>query len=696
MMEYDYKIERDEGKEEPKIYRPGPIPQELDNLVEIEGPNSSGKSTLLNIIALAFYALDNDAVEDPLEDEIRNLYESSHQDLSFEVSINSEDVKLTSEKDLENKDITVRDEENGKILTPETFQEQYNLIYDIPDEPLNRIEKIAKNVEEIQHSYATDVKNLMNKVRHEIDDINNRKNPQRLETARKKLKESKKDKNRVETELTNLKQRFDWLRDFTYAKYYEKYKQQYENKKEELEELEEELADVEDTDGEEETSSQLEKLHSDLEKLRDKRNATLELMESVFSEEDSDISVWRDMDLEPSQETDFHFSDNLDEEIENLRQKIKDREEEIENKDAFEQADFYKKMSSLLEEYKNKGVKLPGDVSVDDFLNELRSEQEKYHQLLKEKNRCNEAKEGLDEFEKKVEEIRDNRLEDIREMAEQGLGPSVAESQRQKLETVKKTRDRKKEKFEFYKEKYEERDEPSLEEVKEEASSYINKWQNSTEEELKEKISEVESQIESKEDKTSKLESNIQKYSDLKEKLENTEPHKYEEYSEDLEELHSTLQNLDKKLRRKFDQFIKAVISGNFNEENASDLQLEYNNALFTYLGKRMGTIRHDDEDYDVSEVDLIDRTIYTKSGTEIKFDDMGTGQSQSAYLKSLLNTEDDRKIIALFDEVAMMDSKSLEPVYEKLKSLRNEGKLALGIVVQHADDEIEVHKIGG
>ena len=65
----------------------------------------------------------------------------------------------------------------------------------------------------------------------------------------------------------------------------------------------------------------------------------------------------------------------------------------------------------------------------------------------------------------------------------------------------------------------------------------------------------------------------------------------------------------------------------------------------------------------------------------------MGTGQGQSAYLLGLLNTNDNRKIIALFDEVAMMDSVSLEPIYEKFKDLYDADRLLVGIVVQKADE---------
>lgn len=55
MINCDYILERDIGKNEKRIFKPGNIPKELPNIVCIEGPNSSGKSTLLNILALSMY-----------------------------------------------------------------------------------------------------------------------------------------------------------------------------------------------------------------------------------------------------------------------------------------------------------------------------------------------------------------------------------------------------------------------------------------------------------------------------------------------------------------------------------------------------------------------------------------------------------------------------------------------------------------
>jgi hypothetical protein len=64
----------------------------------------------------------------------------------------------------------------------------------------------------------------------------------------------------------------------------------------------------------------------------------------------------------------------------------------------------------------------------------------------------------------------------------------------------------------------------------------------------------------------------------------------------------------------------------------------------------------------------------------------MGTGQQQAAYLAGLLTKPNSGKIIALLDEVAMMDSQSIKPIREALHKLYNNGRLLIGIIVQKSE----------
>lgn len=70
MIKYDYLIKRDE-QDEIRTYTPV-LPRELDDICLIEGPNSSGKSTLLHIIALALNGKDNPGVCKALKDKMHH------------------------------------------------------------------------------------------------------------------------------------------------------------------------------------------------------------------------------------------------------------------------------------------------------------------------------------------------------------------------------------------------------------------------------------------------------------------------------------------------------------------------------------------------------------------------------------------------------------------------------------------------
>ncbi len=116
--------------------------------------------------------------------------------------------------------------------------------------------------------------------------------------------------------------------------------------------------------------------------------------------------------------------------------------------------------------------------------------------------------------------------------------------------------------------------------------------------------------------------------------------------------------------------------------------------SVWSYLGKRLRNVRHLDKEYDVSEVDLIDGIIITSDKTIIHLSDMGTGQSQLSYLKGLLSADDNRMIIALFDEVSTMTDSTLGVLFQEFEKLQKEGKLMVGMTVSPAD-KTEVSSYG-
>ena len=176
--------------------------------------------------------------------------------------------------------------------------------------------------------------------------------------------------------------------------------------------------------------------------------------------------------------------------------------------------------------------------------------------------------------------------------------------------------------------------------------------------------------------------------------LKEVKPHEYYPYLEFFKELLKVTETLNVKVNQEYRDNLDFILSKGTKRKLSPEKREKYNKAIFNYLGKVIGKVFHIEKEYNVKSINLLKGIIYTEEGSQIKFIDMGTGQSQSAYLKSLLSTSEDKIIIALFDEISSMDRKSLEPIYDKMKELYKRGKLLAGIVVQRADHKVTIKNL--
>ena len=107
-------------------------------------------------------------------------------------------------------------------------------------------------------------------------------------------------------------------------------------------------------------------------------------------------------------------------------------------------------------------------------------------------------------------------------------------------------------------------------------------------------------------------------------------------------------------------------------------------------MGKKLGSIQHIGVKYPVDKIDMNRREVVS-GDLRISFSDMGTGESQMAYLLGLLNSDDPRTIIALFDEVDHMDPSVISTIQNKLKLMLEEGRLLIGLMAAPGDSvEVE------
>lgn len=688
---YDYVLERDEGDKK-VIYKPDKIPKILPSIALINGPNSSGKSTLLNLIALGFYGEKNDRLVPLLKEKIQNMNYSDYQKVKFEINIYDKDhnLILKSEKKDFNSDIEVYGQYNGsmKRISADRFFIEYNLIYDIPENPMGRLKDLTTEVEKFQSRYIGWIETLENYITRVIEDINRSRNPEKIKELKTKieyLEEERKRRVNIKDETEKITKN---LSRYVYTRLATEYKSRLDEADKKLNKFQKELKnitkDVSDARKKankiKEEIDEVEKIHEDL---------TVLLHRYLPLDEHYRINIWESMSLKKHKIDSEEEMNRFETQILELENIFKNMWNKLKESDLAKKTEIFERLIGILSEFEDDDIEIPGiNKSIKEFLQILRWEAE--NNIEKSKEESNKFKdieeicELLDDLDKKINVIKTsvNNIIDISRDI-----PYDYDDAEKHEKQLKDEKEKCKAKYEEYKascislhipeneiEQELRKIEPDFPEMigldKDGLISKHNDMMRS-EKEAEKSVDEIESALK------------IRKR-DLKD-LEESKPHKYQNYKDELNILFKNCQTLRSRLAR-YNNYLRDLMQGKPQRLVDKDIDKYYKN-LSIYLGKRMGKIRHIDGEYTVKEVDLANRLISTNEGKKIRFDDMGTGQSQAAYLKSILNTNDDRKMIVLIDEVAMIDNTTLKSIVDLMRNLYQEGKMIIGIVVQIAQE---------
>lgn len=394
MINYTYKLIRNEGDEK-VIYEPKMIPQELPSLSYIEGPNSSGKSTLLNIIALGFKGNQRKDISKALINKMNSLMDSSYQQLSFEVTIKDNVTHLIISKDLESNQVVIYDNTNGKRkpIAPELLEDRYNLIYDIPDDPINRLRQLTVTISNNQKYISHRVFEFETFLRNQLELAKNARNPQKIDELESAIKSKKNEYNILSEEISKKNEYLEVLENYTYSKFYKEYSLRVKN-----------------------VSKEIENLEKGLKKTNKKIIDTYQKERKLFSEYQIDINDCYDK-LTPTIREVFKDEKNIQNLWDNLAKYLEDIFKELEvssnvikitqlieskfiniinnkNKDLVVEFDTWKRVIDLLSSLNKKDSIVPGvDKSIKEFIEILKAESLKNEKNVKKQE---ELEKGLD------------------------------------------------------------------------------------------------------------------------------------------------------------------------------------------------------------------------------------------------------------------------------------------------------------
>lgn len=716
MIEFDYKLIRDEGDGE-VIFEPTVIPKSLDNLVYIKAANSSGKSTFLNILAIGLYGLKNPNIDPSLLKKMNGLVDSSHQTLEARILIQNRKGQPELVSTIHDGKYEVKKIENGKekLILPDRFEREYNLIYDIPQNPTERLNELTQEIENYQRNLGSEVLDFSKYLTSTIKEIQDSRDPNKLKKMESEVRDNDAHLLTTNRELATSKEKLDATQKLLHIKFFIEYKTKKEQAEKKIKQI---STDSERQKGEKKTKRMHSgKLLNDITLTLARINKSREELIKVFNEylpddQKDTLTKWKkiknyeDSDLD-NYISDDSFGDSLRRLTSGFSNYFSKEQEKKEYSLAIKEWEIYTEIiqffQSLADTHKNQNIILPGvDKTIDDFVTLLYSKnqensimKQKFDSLSKAIKQLNDIESDLDLLKTryfkeygKQKEVEDSTItdkEDLDSHRLKTLGDEVKEYQR---------------KYDIYRQRCSDYGitplnvEASLDKVLS-LSQLSRECKEYTEDQLIEEISNLGKEVSEIQRDKKNLEGEIKHTQKIIEALRQKKIHKFHDKAEEINKLYQISHLLSQKLLKKYGDYIKKISERKVQEINLADEdQKKYYDQLSKYLAKKIDSVIYIGKTYKVAKLDLISEEISTNQGKKIRFLDFGTGESQATFLRGILETAktDKRKIIALFDEVGMIDDKRLSQVTESLKKMYEEDKLLLGVVVQKGQpDEVEI-----
>jgi len=681
MIEFDYKLTVDMKTSAPE-YRPDPkIPKRLRNIFKMSGPNSSGKSTFMNIVALATHGLKNPSISDSIKVRMKDLIEADYKTLEFDLKIEDPVSKtvLRAKKTKDSRDITLYESEDGekeKILSSDSFLKKYKLVYDIPENPIGRIKELASEIIDWQKGYSDHFHDLQ----RYVDDVHKAAKSSRDERA---IGEKKRDLESAVKDLdayrsTDKTSEIELLTKLIHAKELFQAKIDTDNAEAALEPMKKYLKPVSGGRADSVASNNISNKFLTVKTIVDdiitysaaikdsKLNEIVDDIQTVkFA---SQISKKEDLSTYISRLNDF------------VTYALKIEVPKVDN-----EARAINDLLEILYKYK-------GDIDFISGIGYLNKVIESLEATASGKN-DNSAKrravEKIKECAKKMSAPRDELLREVLRMDvpqrdESDTNYKAASKFESAYKDAKSRRDRLLEGGRNY----------GLDlnnaawMVQHFNKELQGKYSSYKVDKLKEELRNLEgSSVNIKEIK--KLDTYINDTRATIKMMEAAENHEYKGKESIILRISNELQGLRGNYKT-----AQMKIDGMLKKQDIRDPNDPFFESLWVYFGSRLGYVQHLEKSYEVEKFNFIKDLIICKDGTHIHTNDMGTGQSQLSYLLGLIPSDGDKKVIAMFDEVAAMSSITLNGVFDRFKELQDRGKLMLGMTV-YPEDDFEVTQYG-
>ena len=718
MLEVDYELRRQEGIGHERVFNVDEGLKKIsNNAVYIQAPNAKGKSTFLNILALALYGNKleeaDSRISESLRTGIKHIADRENQNYTFDVKITSKDgsIQLISTKpDPVSNDIEVKEIICGETrrLPLSTFRDEYFIIYDIPEDPLNRLTEILSEIKTQQIRYKGKVADFKRYLHATKQEIAQSRNDEDIEKIKKSVYEYKEKELELDATIVEKSAEIEIIESYLALREFKRYI-----------ELERQYSDSIERRSKTKRKQEINSKKYNT-KYDNKRNDILSKSSTVRNNisgvmyQIDDLFVDRNHDqmkkhIEMIRSSkicndNFNINKKILSEITIIKKEIQNYLSDKNVKESGKKGSFYKTLYDTLVQYQSVDISIPGvDKGMDEIIVLLKEECKKnlrYKIILDELADCITK---LKSIERELAQIssdlkslqilhgRRDKISTI-QIDENAIASEISKMEKD-LEEYSKKIDQYEKIAHKYGYKINDDSINKIDEltknIRDQHRDFVQIFQLNENSILSE-IKYRETELDNYKSTHSNNSSILRQYAERLKSLENRKPHKYQRQSAEIDRLSNVIESLDQNLIA-YDRIVQKIADG--NTSLTSEIENKYNEEISQYFAEKIPEFPYIDEFVKPEKIDFLNKVIKLNGGREIDMKDISTGQSMSMYIQALLNRpkDDERKMIVIFDEGATMDSNSFKPIKQILKKHIDQNKILFAVFAKATDGDLEI-----
>lgn len=639
---------------------------EHHNIFIFKGSNGLGKSTIMQILAMGMFGLNSPELIPEIKNKIRGLIDEDTREFSFSFEIRSADENVHITSSMKDKNIDgLRVLLNGQPCSRTSFVDQFQLIFDIPDEITKKMNSSLAVIYKDLGDYMNYTKSYLLNIQSEYNTLKAyEQRADKLQKLEKRQAEQKAELENYDGRLKSATENHRKLRKLYVFKKFNEWDNEINLLTPRIDDLVKRVDPTIQKTKQTKFSKTKQKFLDDLKDIKSKLNDLRKSIdENEVLKQSGDLKSLLSGIDKYNNSNDFSesFFDRNIRTLIGLTQTLADDERNKPTKDENE-LELLESIISVLKNYVSINPEIPGTngKSLNQFLDELEFRKSSLNDKLSEKKkflllekRLSELKDSFVSFKniwKRISSVEVENKED-------------ASNLKKELEELTDRREN------LYKKLSEIVDEYNLLSD----SERLIEYDLIDEEEYEKSRSEVEDLY----NKIQKVKDYLKITNSLLDDYNGTsvDPPKYSK--ETLDHLSKVASGIQAKLydwSKSFGNMNGTII---LDKINISASAIAFYDALGKYLANILEYIFHNGERYALKKIDLIAETFIVENGDPIKFYSISTGfNALNSLLAKIKQDYGGRKKILLLDEIGIMDDRNTDILLSEIKKQVKEGKV--------------------